>query len=106
MNAISTSACTTELVEGKTVFYRPDPGNYGPLRVITVEGTLTECDLRHRVIAHSAFKEMDLRFMSQDLCSAGELTDELQRLSTSPATTLYRAEKIAARLSCLAAAIY
>lgn len=77
---------------GDVIFYRPDPGAYGAIKVrsvgVSIEG-------------YSAYREMVLPFSASDLCTAEELGKELETLIFESPDVLYRTEKIMARIGAL-----
>jgi hypothetical protein len=80
-------------IKVQPLFYRQDPANYGPLKVITYG---------QRVNAFSTYKEMELEFDVADLCTAGAIADDIENMVTVGGDAVR--EKISARLSCLVAA--
>lgn len=77
------------------VFYKPDPGNMGPI-VLTSVGLKIE--------GFCAQRDLTLAYHAGDLYTAHELAAELEQLIQAPDDTLHKREKIAARIDALKAA--
>jgi hypothetical protein len=83
------------LAPDQIVFYKPDPGPYGPIKV-TVVG--------EKVEGYADGKGMSLTFNPADLYSPAALAQELQALIFSTGNVLYRRGKITARIGALLSA--
>ncbi|MBP5947926.1 hypothetical protein [Pseudomonas sp. P9(2020)] len=84
------------LAPDQIVFYKPDPGPYGPIKVKAVGD---------KVDGYSAGKGMSLTFDPADLYSPAALAQELQTLIFSTGNVLYRRGKITARIGALLSAV-
>lgn len=83
------------LAPDQIVFYKPDPGPYGPIKVMAVG---------EKVEGFSAGKGMSVTFSPADLYSPEALAQELQDLIFSTGNVLYRRGKITARIGALLSA--
>ncbi|MBA1280436.1 hypothetical protein [Stutzerimonas stutzeri] len=95
-NANNTTA-RPGIVAGQIMFYQRDPGAHGPLEIREVQRS-------GKVVAFSRYKEMELEYMPRDLCTAEAIAAQVEYLTSAPADTLFREQKISARLGCLVAA--
>lgn len=77
------------------VFYKPDPYNMGPI-VLTEVGA--------KIQGYCVQRDMTLSYYVGDLCTPGDLAQELEKLIFAPGEVMYRREKIVGRLEALKAA--
>ncbi|KKN96137.1 hypothetical protein LCGC14_0170660 [marine sediment metagenome] len=82
-----------QIKEGDVVFYQPDPGRHGPIKVIKAG---------QRVVGYATAQDMELEFCSRDLITAERMAAGIASLIKESTDRLYWEEQVVSRITALA----